>query len=149
MDQIYGKDNILLPVCKYGCTYYNMMKGKRDVPVLQALVGTLLFDFDRTLQVINSLDTMSSNWNKSSFFKNLGLRVRYGVEADLVELCQIPNVGAVRARKLRDHKIKTLADFVKCDTKTLSNIMRCNETLVKDCLEAAKTIELKSSIFMD
>ena len=149
MDQIYGKDNILLPVCKYGCTYYNMMKGKRDVPVLQALVGTLLFDFDRTLQVINSLDTMSSNWNKSSFFKNLGLRVRYGVEADLVELCQIPNVGAVRARKLRDHKIKTLADFVKCDAKTLSNIMRCNETLVKDCLEAAKTMELKSSIFMD
>ena len=146
IDRIYGKDMMGDSVCKMGCTYFNMMHGKRDVPALQALTGTLLVDLDRTLQVLNFLDTMSCKWDKGNWFKTLGMRIRYGVEADLVDLCQIPNVGAVRAKKLKQNKIKSMDDFLKYDVKTLASIMKCSNKLAQEALDGAKSIKLKESI---
>jgi replicative superfamily II helicase len=123
-----------------------MMKGKRDVPVLQSLCGTLLADLDRTLQVLTALDSMSCKWDRQNWFRNLGLRIRYGVEADLVELCQIPNVGAARAKKLKASRIKNIDDFVQYDAETLSKVMKCSLKLSQESLEEAKKIQLKDSV---
>jgi helicase len=146
IDRLFGRDMMGDSVCKIGCTYFNMMRGKRDVPVLQALTGTLLVDLDRTLQVLTSLDNMSCKWDKSDWFKTLGLRIKYGVEADLVELCQIPNVGAVRAKKLKQNKINNIKDFTKYNAENLSKIMKCSLKLAEEALDGAKSIELKESI---
>jgi len=146
IDKLYGKDMMGDSVCKVGCTYLNMMKGKRDVPVLQSLCGTLLADLDRTLQVLTALDSMSCKWDRQNWFRNLGLRIRYGVEADLVELCQIPNVGAARAKKLKASRIKNIDDFVQYDAETLSKVMKCSLKLSQESLEEAKKIQLKDSV---
>ena len=145
IDKLYGKDMIGDAVCKVGYAYFNMMKGKRDVSVLQSLCGALLSDLDRTLQVLTSLDFMSCNWDMQNWFRNLGLRIRYGVEADIVELCQIPNVGAARAKKLKASRIKCLDDFVQYDAKTLSNVMKCSLKLAQESLNEANNILLKDS----
>lgn len=146
IDRLFGRDMMGDSVCKIGCTYFNMMRGKRDVPVLQALTGTLLVDLDRTLQVLTSLDAMSCKWDKANWFKTLGLRIKYGVEADLVELCQIPNVGAVRAKKLKQNKINNIKDFIKFSAENLSKMMKCSLKLAEEAVEGAKAIELKESI---
>lgn len=146
IDRMYGRDMMGDSVCKIGCTYFNMMKGKKDVPALQSMTGALLVDLDRTLQVLNALDSMSCKWDKGPWFKTLGLRIKYGVEADLVELCQIPNVGAARAKKLKQNKIKNVKDFIKYDANKLSSFMKCSLKLAEEALEGAKTIDLKESI---
>ncbi len=146
IEKLYGKDKFNDSVCKIGCAYFHMLKGKHDVPALQSMSGALLVDLDRTLQVLNSLDSMSCKWERSNWFRNLGLRLRYGVGADLVELCQIPSVGAVRAKRLKDSRIKSLSDFVNYDVATLSKIMKCSTKLAQQALDGAKAIELKDSI---
>jgi replicative superfamily II helicase len=146
IEKMYGTAAVTEPIYKIGCSYFNMLRGKRDVPVLQAMTGTLLVDLDRTLQVLNALDSMSCRWDQQNWFRNLGLRLRYGVEADLVELCQIPNVGAVRAKKLKTSRIKTLSDFVQYDAKTLSEVMKCSLKLAQEALDGAKSIQLKDAI---
>lgn len=146
IEKMYGKGKFTDSVIKIGCVYYNMLKGKRDVPVLQALTGTLLADLDRTMQVLNSLDSMSCKWDRQNWFRNLGLRIRHGVEADLVELCQIPNIGQARANRLKTKKIKTLDDFLAYDAATLASVMKCGLKVAQEALEGAKLVKLKESI---
>lgn len=146
IEKLYGKNMINDAICKIGCTYFNMMRGKRDVPVLQALSGTLLSDLDRTLQVLMAVDSMTCRWDRANWFKMLGMRIRYGVEPDLVELCQIPNVGGARAKKLRSNRIKTLEDFTQYNPSVLANIMKCSIKLAQEALDGAKAIQLKNSI---
>lgn len=146
VEKMYGKGKFTDAAIKIGCIYHNMMKGKYDVPALAALSGTLLVDLDRTMQVLNAVDSMSSKWDRQAWFRTLGLRVRYGVPPDLVELCQIPNVGAARAKRLKEKRIKTIGDFVNYDAKTLAGIMKCSQKLAEEALAGAKDIALKDSI---
>ena len=74
------------------------------------------------------------------------MRLQYGVEADLIELVQIPNVGHVRANRLKDKKIKTLGDFLNYDASSLSKIMKCSTKLAEEALEGARMIEIQDSI---
>lgn len=146
IERMYGTASVTDPIYKIGCTYLNMLQGKRDVPVLQATTGTLMVDLDRTLQVLNALDSMSGKWDQQAWFKILALRLRYGVTADLVELCQIPNIGSVRAKKLKAKRIKNLDEFIQHDADTLSKIMGCSIKLVEEALDGAKAIKLQDSI---
>jgi len=122
------------------------MKGNRNMPVFQALQGALSVDLDRTLQVLNALDAMSCKWDRFNWFRNLGMRIKYGVEADLVELCQAPNIGAVRAKKLKENNINSLDQLVNFDVKTLSKILKCSVKIAQETLDGAKEIHLKESI---
>ncbi len=145
IDKMYGRDRYQGGVYKMGCAYYNLLKGKKDSPVLQALMGTLLSDLDRTMQVLVSLDA-TYKWEKSTYIKTLGMRIRYGVEADLVELCQIPNVGQVRAKKLKARNIKTLSDFLKYDATALAGIMKVSTKVATEMITEANSIHLKDSL---
>lgn len=146
VEKMYGKGKFTDATIKIGCVYHNMLKGKHDMPTLNALTGQLLVDLDRTMQVLNSIDSMSSKWDRQAWFRSLGLRVRYGVGADLVELCQIPNVGAARAKRLKDKRIKTVGDFTAYSAKDLAAIMKCSLKLAEEALAGAQNIELKDSI---
>lgn len=153
IEKMFGKDKFTASAIKIGCVYYNMLKGNfsnfkmsRELQVLQAVQGSLLVDLDRTMQVLNAIDGMSAKWDKTGWFRLLGMRVRYGVEADLVELCQIPNVGVARAKKLKAKRIKTVDDFACYDAKTLAAVMGCGLKVAEEALAGAKDIQLKESI---
>ena len=145
VEKIYGKDKFGDPVIKIGCAYHNLLKGKNN-PVLQAISATLLSDIDRTIQVITSLDGMSGKWDKVNWIKTLGMRIRYGVEAELAELCQLPNVGGARAKRLKDKGIKTISDILCYSASDLAVIMKCSSKLASEALDAASLIDLKASI---
>lgn len=145
VERMFGESTFLPGAIKHGFAYYNMLKGKK-VEVFQALQATLLIDLERTMQVVNSIDTMSCKWEKQAWFKILKLRLQYGVEADLVELVRIPNVGNVRANRLKDKKIKSLGDFLNYDASVLAKIMKCSPKLAEEALEGARMIELKDSL---
>lgn len=145
VSRMFGENTFLPGAVKYGFAYFNMMKGKR-LDTFAALQGTLLADLQRTMQVIHAIDSMSCQWGQEAFLKTMNLRLQYGVEADLVQLCRIPNVGQVRANRLKAAKIKTMGDFMNYDAGTLAKIMKCSTKLAEEALEGAKMVELKDSI---
>jgi replicative superfamily II helicase len=146
IEKMYGKGKFTDGAIKVGAAYYYLLKGRRDITQIAALQGMLSADLDRTMQVLTAIDTMSGRWDKQHWFRTMGLRVKYGVEADLVELCQIPNVGQARAKKLKAKRIKTLDDFLSYDAKTLAGIMKVGEKLAAESLEGARLAKLKESL---
>lgn len=144
--KMFGDGTFTNSAIKHGYAYYNMLKGKRNNPSFAALQGALTVDLDRTMQVIQSIDTMSSRWGKKDWFKTLRLRLVYGVGPELVQLCQIPNIGQARAQRLFKKNIRTPDDFLSCDATTLAGIMKCGKKLVDQALEAARLIQLKNSL---
>jgi replicative superfamily II helicase len=145
VERMFGENTFLPGALKYGFAFFNMMKGKRS-EAFSALQATLSVDLERTMQVINAIDTMSCKWDKQAWFKTFKMRLQYGVEADLVDLVRIPNVGHVRANRLKDKKIKTLGDFLTYDAGTLSKIMKCSAKLAEEALEGARLIEIQDSV---
>jgi replicative superfamily II helicase len=146
IEKMYGKGKFTDGAIKIGCVYFNMLKGKKDLPHIGPLTGMLLGDLDRTMQVLAAIDGMFCKWDRLQWFRNLGVRLKYGVESDLVELCQIPNVGAARAKKLKAKKVKTVSDFLSLNATTLANIMKCGLKVAEEALEGARLIQLKGSI---
>lgn len=84
---------------KGGYAYYCLLRGL-DLGPFNSLGRGIQLDFERTASVLNALDSMAAKWNKRNFFNTLSLRVSYGVRAELVNLCRIPNIGKARAEKL-------------------------------------------------
>lgn len=146
IEKIYGRGKFTDGAMKVSAAYYYLLKGKRDIPALASLQGMLVADLERTIQVLNAIDSMSCKWDRYNWFKTTGMRVRYGVEADLVELCQIPNVKAARAKRLKAKRIKSIDDFLSYDAKTLASIMKVSEKLAEESLEGARLVRLKESI---
>lgn len=132
-------------VTKFAFAYHNMLNGIEN-PVFSAVQSTLRLDSERTMEVLNALDTMSAKWKESDYFKTLKLRMAYGVKSEYVNLVQIPNVGRVRAEKLYQAKIRTVDDFVAADPATLSHLMNIKVDKVKESIEAAKTIKLENML---
>jgi replicative superfamily II helicase len=89
--------------------------------------------------VLKALDGMVFKWKKGPWFKTLGLRIKYGVEAKLVELCQIPNIGKVRAEKLWAKNIKTVSD-VASNPEKVQKILNMKEARVQLICEAARDL---------
>ena len=145
VERMFGENTFLPGAIKYGCVYYNMLKG-RKVDVFAALQNGLMVDLERTMQVVNAIDTMSCNWNKPDFFKLLKMRLQYGVEADIVDLVRIPNVGSVRAKRLKDRGITTLQGFLNHSSGDLAKIMKCSSKLAEEAFDGAKQIQLEDSI---
>lgn len=141
---LYG-DNFTKAALKTGFAYYNMMKG-RKAPALTATTGMLFSDLERTMQVIHAIDGMTAKWGKESFFKTLNLRLRYGAEADLVDLLQIPNIGGTRAKRLRKVGITTLDGVLTLDAKHLAKVCSISVKMAEDTLHAARQIKLKELV---
>ena len=74
--------------------------------------------------------------DKKGFFTELEARVRYGVPAHLLDLCNIPNIGKVRAKKLYDFGIKSKDDFKKTDIDTLVKVINLKKSIVEDVLKS-------------
>lgn len=133
-------------VMKSGYAYYNMITGKYNVPAFAALQAGLRADSDRTLQVLKAIDSMSARWDKQEYFKTLQKRLTYGVTANLIDLCQIPDVGKARAERLWAANIRSLDIFVNTDSSVLASVMKLSQKATDDALTEAKLIKAKKLV---
>ena len=143
IETTYGDSRFTNGAIKAGAAYFNMLRGRKSMHLL-AFQSMLQSDMDRKFQVIHAIDSMSEKWEKKDYFDVLNMRLRYGVTPDLVELCGIPNVGAARARRLKDQRIKSVDDFLNYSTKDLAKIMKCSEKLAEEAKAGARLTKLKS-----
>ncbi|MFH1770136.1 MAG: helicase-related protein [archaeon] len=51
------------------------------------------------------------------------LRLKYGAKTELLPLLKLKNIGRVRARKMFNHKVKTLTDIKNVDITTLAQLI--------------------------
>jgi len=83
-----------------GAYIYHCLINGLNLGAFTPIGRTLQMDFDRVSSVLKLLDTLAAKWNKDRFFKELSMRISYGVRAELIDLCKMPNIGKVRAEKL-------------------------------------------------
>jgi len=133
-------------VMKSGYAYYNMITGKYNVPAFAALQAGLRADSDRMLQVLKAIDSMSARWDKQEYFKVLQKRLTYGVTTNLLDLCQIPDVGKARAERLWAANIRSLDIFVNTDPSVLASVMKVSQKATEEVLAEAKLIKNRKSI---
>jgi replicative superfamily II helicase len=116
--------------------YYCMLTGKRNM-TMAGYAKNLQFDFERVAQVLYAICRVTKDFkDKKGFFTELEARVRYGVPAHLLDLCNIPNIGKVRAKKLYDFGIKSKDDFKKTDIDTLVKVINLKKSIVEDVLKS-------------
>lgn len=137
VNENFGVGTLMDPAIKAGYAYYILMNGM-STTALAAMTRNLQFDYPRLDQVLNALDSMASKWNKKTWFRKLRLRITYGVKGDAVYLCQLPNVGKVRAQKLWDAGIKTTDDVANNPEKIKSILKLKQESINEIVLEAQK-----------
>lgn len=129
--------NINEAAAKAGFAYYELLMGANN-PTFSGIMRNIQWDFPRTLEVLNAIDSMNAKWGKKEFFRILNLRIRYGVRAELVGLCEIPNIGRVRSEKLYAAKIRTRADVVANPDKVQEILKMSPEKIKQICDDAAK-----------
>jgi replicative superfamily II helicase len=95
----FGGSKFTEGAIKAGCAYYKMMNGE-PIKSLATAQSSIRLDLDRTMEVVNALDQMSSKWNQKEFFSTLRQRILYGVKPELLDLVSLPGVGKVRAERL-------------------------------------------------
>ncbi len=127
---------------KVGYTYFTLLNGL-SAGNLISLSRMLQFDFERTAQVLNALDSMSGKWDKSDWFDVLSMRIKYGVKSELVNLCKIPNIGKARAERLYAAGLKNAYD-VAYNPDRVQRALNMKPDFVKEVIDAAKTIDLTS-----
>lgn len=119
--------------------YYNLLNGVGSM-ALAGFQRGIQSDFERLEQVLCALDTMSGKWGKEKFFHDLGSRIKHGVPSHLVQLCQIPNIGKVRAKKLWDLGYKNVGDVAKEDVAKLKKLLNMKEDIVKQVVTDASRL---------
>lgn len=123
---------------KGGYAYYCLLRGL-DLGPFNSLGRGIQLDFERTASVLNALDSMAAKWNKRNFFNTLSLRVSYGVRAELVNLCRIPNIGKARAEKLFSAGFRNPSDLVGRFEQVKKTLNMKDEKIV-EIIEAAQKI---------
>jgi len=127
---IFGAGEFTEAAVKGGYAYYCLLKG--DIPDAIANTARMLqWDFPRLTQVLKVVDGMSGKWKMQDYFRRMQMRVLYGVRPELVDLCQLPDIGKVRAEKLWSSGIRTPQDFVIHFDKAKSLIGLSDEKMQK------------------
>lgn len=122
---------------KAGYCYYNLLTGNNS-QALAAFQRNVQQDYNRISQVLQAMDTMTGQWDRSSWFKTLEARIASGVPAHLIDLCKIANIGKVRATKLYDAGFKTSKDLSKLDAAKLSKLINVKLDMAQEMLKSAK-----------
>lgn len=141
--QMYGAESIPESSIKVAFAYFNLLYGHNDLPAFNALQTGLRMDMGRTIEVINALDSMAGKWGKKEFLRVLQTRLVYGVKAELVGLCGIPNIGKVRAEKLYKNHIKNIDDFLRADETMLSAMLKMGDDKFLETISAARALKLE------
>ena len=93
-------------------------------------------DIDRIIGAISWIDSVHG-WGAAKNLRILSIRIKNGVRAGLAEFCEIPGIGAVRAKKLQAAGIKDLKDLINNTDKVYFEL---GKTLAPKVIENAKKI---------
>jgi replicative superfamily II helicase len=133
----YGTGKFMDTAIKGGYAHFLLMNGLSPGP-FAAMVRGLQFDFPRTVAVLQALDSMAGQWGRRAFLEALSLRITYGVRADLVVFCTLPNVGKVRAEKLHAAGFRSLKDIVDRPDH-VQKVLNMKQERVDEIVSSAKT----------
>jgi replicative superfamily II helicase len=128
---------------KAGYCYFNLLNGVNS-QVLSAVQRGLQFDFNRLSQILQALDSMGGNWEAGKYFKTLEGRIVNGVPAHLVNLCQLPNIGKVRASKLYSAGYKTAESIADMNFEQFKKLTNLKEDAAKEIIDHAKNLAMFS-----
>jgi replicative superfamily II helicase len=143
VDLMFGKGTIYEPAIKAGFAYYLLLTGKTNNHFAGFARG-LQFDFPRLNQVLIALDGFTGKWGRKEWFNRLQLRINYGVKGDMVYLCQIPQVGKVRAQKLWAAGFRKVEDVANNHSKVRS-VLGLKGEIMEEIIQGAKALLLMSS----
>lgn len=118
--------------------YYCLMNGY-PLGSFASMARGLQMDFDRLGSVLNMLDSMAAKWGKSSFFRELSMRVMYGVRPELVGLCRVPGVGRVRAERLFAAGFREPSDLSK-NPMLVKKVLNMKDDKVKEIIDQARSL---------
>ncbi len=130
---------------KAGFCYYNLLNGFNS-NVLSAVQRNLQFDYNRLSQVLIALDSMGCKWSRSGWLHALEQRISSGVPMYLVDLCRIPNVGKVRAKKLYEAGIKTAEEFADLDPAEAKKLLNIKDEILTEMMSEAQKLALTGGL---
>jgi helicase len=142
--RIYGFNAIGEPAMKAAFCYWLLINGRSN-SAFNSMMRGLQFDFARTAQVIQAIDQMGAKWDRHDWLRRLRYRIQYGVKHDVAHLCELPNVGGVRAQRLWDLKIRNIDDVI-ANPDIVAKAVNLKEQGVHEIIEAAKALKLKESL---
>lgn len=137
MPSIWLNDGAL----KASFCYYCLLNGTNSV-AFSAMQRNFQFDFNRLSQVLQALDGHSGKWGMTNYFMTLESRIANGVPAYLIDLCRLPNIGKVRAKKLYEHGIKTVDDLAELNFEQVKKLLNMKKENVEAIMQEAKKISL-------
>jgi len=137
--KIYGNAYLDSSI-KGGYAHYALLNGS-EIRSFSSMCRSIQLDFDRTLTVLNAIDSMAAKWEQKDFFNQLATRIRYGVRKELIELCKIPNIGKVRAEKLYAAGFRNYNDLIANPNK-VKNILNLKEDKMNEILSSFKLLNL-------
>ena len=140
----YGYNTIKEAAVKAAYVYYQLLTGVSN-PIFASMSRSLQFDFPRLNQVLQAIDGFKGKWNKRQWFYELQLRMNYGVKGPLLFLCQLPNIGKMRANKMYKAGIKTWLDVVN-NPDLVRKSTGLKKDKVEEVLAEAKKLLLTSPL---
>jgi replicative superfamily II helicase len=117
--------------------YYCLLHGISPGPFASMTRG-LQMDFERLSSVLGLLDSMAAKWSKGPFFRDLSLRIAYGVRPELVEFCRLPGVGKVRSERLHAAGFRKATDLLK-DPAGVKRILGMKDEKINEILDHIRT----------
>ena len=114
---------------------YNCLQGIDDNK-FDMFKRTIIYDISRQCQAFGLIDGMHAKWNKEKFWETLPLRIKYGVVAEMAELVKVPGIGGVRAKKLWEADLCSIADIA--DRKNATKLRAVLGISVEGIISAAK-----------
>jgi len=125
---------------KAGFCYNNLLNGDTGTfDSMNSLIRNLQMDFERMGEVLQTLDSIGNKWDRKEWINRLKMRMRYGVDDDLVDLCRLTGIGKAKAKRLWAANIRTLEAISK-DTEGVMKALNCSGKKAEEVCEEAREI---------
>lgn len=138
---IVGSDwmvnHVLKGKAKVAYCYHSLLRGDLTGPLASQMYG-MKADSGRLVQVLSALDAMAANWKRAGFWHALEKRLSLGIEAELIGLVDIKGIGAVRAKRLQAHGIKSVKDLADAKPARVVMALGCAVKTAEGFIAAAK-----------
>jgi helicase len=95
---------------------------------------------DWLVYCLNELSKLVERADLLEEISTLRKRISYGIKEELVQLVQIRGIGRVRARRLYDHGIKSIADLKSIPVNKLAEIDKIGPTIADNIKSELKKV---------
>ncbi len=120
---------------------YLLLRGEQKKrPELITTIRSFQADIPR---LTSALKALGSFYKIDYDFDELAIRLQYGVSSELVPLCKLQGIGAIRAKKLLDAGIKSYSDILN-KSKEASKIIgtKLYQKIVAEIKEQTKNLSM-------